>query len=40
MNEGDIIYVPRHGISNIGYILQQITPFSTLLMVGSMMGII
>jgi len=30
MNEGDIIFVPRHGVSKIGYILQQINPFSTL----------
>ena len=28
LNEGDIIYVPRHGASNIGYILQQINPFA------------
>lgn len=30
INEGDIIFVPRHGVSKIGYILQQINPFSTL----------
>ncbi len=30
MNEGDIIFVPKHGVSKIGYILQQINPFSTL----------
>jgi polysaccharide export outer membrane protein len=30
MNEGDIIFVPRHNVSKIGYIVQQINPFSTL----------
>jgi len=30
INEGDIIFVPRHGVSKVGYILQQINPFSTL----------
>ena len=30
INEGDIIYVPRHSVSKIGYILQQVNPFSTL----------
>ena len=30
INEGDIIFVPRHGVSKIGYILQQINPFTTL----------
>ncbi|PPD51278.1 MAG: capsule biosynthesis protein CapA [Methylobacter sp.] len=30
INEGDIIFVPRHGVSKIGYIVQQINPFSTL----------
>lgn len=30
INEGDIIFVPRNGVSKIGYILQQINPFSTL----------
>ena len=30
MNEGDIIFVPKHGVSKIGYLLQQINPFSTL----------
>ena len=30
VNEGDIIYVPRHGLGQYGYIMQQINPFSTL----------
>jgi polysaccharide export outer membrane protein len=40
MNEGDIIYVPRNGVSNIGYILQQLNPFTSIIMLGSTMGII
>ncbi|UOA09133.1 polysaccharide biosynthesis/export family protein [Methylobacter sp. S3L5C] len=35
INEGDIIYVPHSGISKIGYIVQQINPFATLLMFGA-----
>lgn len=34
INEGDIIYVPRHGISQFGYIMQQINPFGTLFTIG------
>jgi polysaccharide export outer membrane protein len=30
MNEGDIIFVPKHNVSKIGYLVQQINPFSTL----------
>lgn len=30
INEGDIIYVPKHNVSKIGYIIQQLNPFSTL----------
>jgi polysaccharide export outer membrane protein len=32
MNEGDVIYVPRRGLAKIGYALQQLSPFSTLLL--------
>jgi len=39
LNEGDIIFVPRHGVSKIGYILQQINPFSTLFTI-SQLGVI
>ena len=34
INEGDIIFVPRHGISQFGYIMQQINPFGTLFTIG------
>jgi len=40
MNEGDIIYVPRNGSNKVGYILQQVNPFSSILMVGTAMGIL
>ena len=30
INEGDIIFVPRHGVSLFGYIIQQINPIGTL----------
>ena len=30
MEEGDIVYVPRHGVAKVGYILQKINPFATL----------
>lgn len=36
INEGDIIFVPRHNVSKIGYILQQINPFSTLFTISQM----
>lgn len=31
MEEGDIVYVPRNGVSKVGYILQRINPFATLI---------
>ena len=34
INEGDIIFVPRHGISQFGYVMQQINPFGTLFTIG------
>lgn len=37
MNEGDIIYVPRNGASKIGYLMQQINPFTTLLSIFALM---
>ena len=30
IKEGDIIYVPRHFVSKIGYILQTVNPFAQL----------
>lgn len=36
IQEGDIIYVPRHDISKIGYIVQQVNPFATLYTVGQL----
>ncbi len=30
INEGDIIFVPRTGVSKIGYLMSQINPFATL----------
>lgn len=40
MNEGDIIFVPRHGVSKIGYIVQQINPFSTLFTISQLGAVI
>ena len=40
MNEGDIIFVPRHGVSKIGYILQQINPFSTLFTISQLGAVV
>jgi polysaccharide export outer membrane protein len=31
IEEGDIIYVPRSGVAQVGYILQKINPFATLI---------
>jgi polysaccharide export outer membrane protein len=31
MEENDIVYVPRSGVAKLGYILQRINPFATLL---------
>lgn len=39
INEGDIIYVPRHNVSKIGYVLQQINPFSTLFTISQLAAI-
>jgi polysaccharide export outer membrane protein len=30
IKEGDIIFVPRHNVSKVSYILQQINPFTFL----------
>lgn len=35
INEGDIIYVPRHGISQFGYVLQKLNPFATMMSITS-----
>lgn len=40
INEGDIIFVPRHGVSKIGYIVQQINPFSTLFTISQLGAVI
>ncbi|MFI3188649.1 MAG: SLBB domain-containing protein [Methylococcales bacterium] len=31
INEGDIIFVPRHGVSQIGYLMQKINPFASMI---------
>ena len=36
INEGDIIYVPRHSVSKVSYIMQQINPFSTLMSISQL----
>ena len=36
IKEGDIIYVPRHDVSKIGYIVQQINPFATMYTIGQL----
>jgi polysaccharide export outer membrane protein len=36
--EGDVIYVPRRGIRKVGYVIQQLSPFSTLLLLMSSFG--
>ncbi|MDD5272638.1 MAG: polysaccharide export protein [Methylovulum sp.] len=40
INEGDIIYVPRHTISKIGYMVQQLNPFSTLFTISQLGAVI
>lgn len=35
LEEGDILYIPRHGMTSIGYIMQTLSPLSSLLFVGS-----
>jgi polysaccharide export outer membrane protein len=40
LEEGDIIYVPRHGVSKIGYVLQQINPFSTLFTISQLGAVV
>jgi polysaccharide export outer membrane protein len=40
INEGDIIYVPKHNVSKIGYIVQQINPFSTLFTISQLGAVI
>ncbi len=35
IKEGDIIYVPRNAVGKVGYIIQQINPFSVLFTVGT-----
>lgn len=38
MKEGDVIYLPRSGISQVGYIFQQLNPFSSLLILDQLLG--
>jgi len=40
MNEGDIVYVPRNGVAKVGYMLQQISPFSSLITIFGLLHII
>lgn len=35
LKEGDIIYVPKSGIAKVGYVLQQINPITSSLLVGA-----
>jgi polysaccharide biosynthesis/export protein len=39
LEEGDVLYVPRRGIRKLGYVLQQLSPFSTLLLLITSFGI-
>lgn len=36
INEGDIIYVPRNGFSQIGYVMQKLNPFATMMTITSL----
>jgi polysaccharide export outer membrane protein len=36
MKEGDIVYVARNGVSQIGYILENFNPLSTLLAINQL----
>jgi polysaccharide biosynthesis/export protein len=38
VKEGDIIYVPRNGISQIGYFMQKLSPYSSLLAITQLKG--
>ncbi len=33
LNEGDIIYVPQRGLAKIGYVLERLNPFASLLLI-------
>jgi polysaccharide biosynthesis/export protein len=35
LKEGDIIYVPKSGMAKLGYVLQQISPITSTLLVGA-----
>jgi polysaccharide export outer membrane protein len=35
LQEGDIIYVPKSGIAKVGYVLQQINPITSSLLIGA-----
>ncbi len=35
LNEGDIIYVPKRGLSKIGYVMEKIAPFTTYMLFGA-----
>jgi polysaccharide export outer membrane protein len=35
LEEGDILYIPRRGMTSIGYIMQSLSPLSSMLFVGS-----
>ena len=35
LEEGDILYIPRRGMTSIGYIMQTLSPLSSMLFVGS-----
>ena len=36
--EGDIVYVPKSGFAKVGYVIQKISPVSTMLLFGSSMA--
>ncbi|MBK1643669.1 capsule biosynthesis protein CapA [Thiocapsa imhoffii] len=39
LKEGDIVYVARSGVSQIGYILDNFNPFSTLLLINQLLAV-
>ena len=38
LKEGDIIYVPRSDVAQVGYYMRTLSPFTQLFSVGMMMG--
>jgi polysaccharide export outer membrane protein len=38
MSEGDIVYIPRRGLATLGYVLEKLSPFTSLMLFGATFG--